>query len=120
MSAASEVEDLLRELAPQVLGVLARRYDRFDTCEDAVQEALLAAAAQWPTQGVPDNPKGWLVTVASRRSIELWRSEAARRRREETAVALEPPPQLEPVPEEADDTPTLLFLSCHPFLTPVS
>jgi predicted RNA polymerase sigma factor len=65
------VEDLLRELAPQVLGVLVRRHGGFDTCEDAVQEALLAAATQWPAEGRPANPKGWLITVASRRRTEL-------------------------------------------------
>jgi RNA polymerase sigma factor (sigma-70 family) len=118
VSPATEVEQLLRELAPQVLGVLARRYRDFDTCEDAVQEALLAAAVQWPADGVPDNPTGWLVRVASRRLIELWRSDSARRRREETAAALEPPAP-EPAPD-VDDTLTLLMLCCHPSLTPAS
>jgi predicted RNA polymerase sigma factor len=70
VSPATEVEGLLRDLAPQVLGTLVRRYGDFDTTEDAVQEALLAAAFQWPAEGVPENPKGWLVTVASRRWIE--------------------------------------------------
>ncbi|HVV19835.1 MAG TPA: sigma factor, partial [Pseudonocardiaceae bacterium] len=69
----TSVEPLLRELAPQVLGSLVRRYGRFDTCEDAVQEALLAAAVQWPEQGVPDNPRGWLITVAGRRLTDQWR-----------------------------------------------
>jgi RNA polymerase sigma factor (sigma-70 family) len=117
-AAADELETLLRDLAPQVLGSLVRRYGDFDTCEDAVQEALLAAALQWPEQGTPDNPRGWLVTVASRRLIEMWRNEAARRRREESAASLaaaEP----DPVPV-ADDTLTLLFLCCHPSLTPMS
>ena len=118
MSTATEVEDLLRELAPQVLGTLVRRFGGFDTCEDAVQEALLAAAVQWPTEGVPGNPKGWLHTVASRRRTELWRNESARRRREETAAA-QAPPDPEPIPE-VDDTLTLLLLCCHPSLTPVS
>jgi RNA polymerase sigma factor (sigma-70 family) len=118
VSTATEVEDLLRELAPQVLGVLVRRFGGFDTCEDAVQEALLAAAVQWPSQGVPANPTGWLITVASRRRTELWRSDSARRRREETATALAPPAP-EPVPA-VDDTLTLLLLCCHPSLTPVS
>ena len=118
MSTATEVEDLLRELAPQVLGALVRRYGGFDTCEDAVQETLLAAAVQWPTRGVPGNPKGWLLTVASRRRTELWRSDSARRRREESAVALAPPDP-EPIPE-VDDTLPLLLLCCHPSLTPVS
>ena len=69
------IEDLLRELAPQVLGALVRRYGHFDACEDAVQEALLAAAIQWPAEGMPDNPTGWLITVASRRLIDQLRSE---------------------------------------------
>jgi len=117
-----EVEDLLRQLAPQVLGILVRRHGGFDTCEDAVQEALLAAAFQWPANGVPANPTGWLITVASRRRTELWRKDSARRRREETAVALELPPNPDLVPkvEEVDDTLTLLFLCCHPSLTPAS
>ena len=108
----------MRELAPQVLGALVRRYGGFDTCEDAVQEALLAAALQWPTEGVPANPKGWLITVASRRRTELWRNESARRRREETDGALAQP-DLEPI-SDVDDTLTLLLLCCHPSLTPVS
>ena len=90
---SARVEDLLRELAPQVLGTLVRRYGRFDACEDAVQEALLAAALQWAQAGVPDNPRSWLVTVASRRLVDEWRSDTARRRREETATALELPVQ---------------------------
>jgi predicted RNA polymerase sigma factor len=118
VSAATEVEDLLRELAPQVLGALVRRNGGFDTCEDAVQQALKAAAAQWPAQGVPRNPRGWLITVASRRRTELWRNESARRRREETVAALAPPDP-EPIPD-VDDTLTLLLLCCHPSLTPVS
>jgi RNA polymerase sigma factor (sigma-70 family) len=113
-----EVEGLLRELAPRVLGILVRRHGDFATCEDAVQEALLAASVQWPTEGVPANPKGWLITVASRRRTELWRNESARRRREETAAALAPPDP-EPAPA-VDDTLTLLLLCCHPALTPAS
>ena len=118
MSAPAPIVDLLRELAPQVLGRLVRRYGDFDTCEDAVQEALLAAALQWPAEGVPANPAGWLTTVATRRWIERWRQEAARRRREETAAAREPP-HPGPVPA-ADDTLTLLLLCCHPSLTQAS
>jgi len=114
----TEVEDLLRELAPQVLGALVRHFGGFGTCEDAVQEALLAASLQWPVEGVPENPKGWLVTVASRRRIELWRSESARRRREESAAA-QAPPEPAPVPS-VDDTLTLLLLCCHPSLTRAS
>ena len=81
-----QLEDLLRQLAPQVLGAVVRRYGHFDTAEDAVQEALIAAAAQWPTDGIPDNPRGWLITVASRRLTDLLRSEQARRRREDTVA----------------------------------
>jgi RNA polymerase sigma factor (sigma-70 family) len=116
--AANEIEDILRDLAPQVLGALVRHYGGFDTCEDAVQEALLAAATQWPTDGLPANPKGWLIRVASRRRTEIWRNETARRRREET-VALLDPPMPDPAPA-SDDTLTLLLLCCHPSLTPIS
>jgi RNA polymerase sigma factor (sigma-70 family) len=113
-----EIGSLLRELAPQVLGALMRRTGDLDTSEDAVQEALLAAYQQWPSDGVPANPRGWLVTVASRRQIELWRSETARRRREEAATALEP---RDPVPAPAvDDTLRLLIMCCHPALSEVS
>ncbi|MET8852582.1 DUF6596 domain-containing protein [Amycolatopsis sp. NPDC004625] len=111
-------ERLLRELAPQVLAALVRRYGDFDACEDAVQEALLAASQQWPVEGVPDHPKGWLITAASRRRIEQWRSETARRRREETVARHEPPGQ-EAV-SGVDDTLTLLLLCCHPALNPPS
>jgi len=112
---APGVEDLLRELAPQVLGVLVRRYGRFDSSEDAVQEALLAAATHWPEQGVPESPRAWLVTVASRRLVDGWRSEGARRRREEQVTVLDVP---DPGPvAERDDTLTLLFLCCHPSLS---
>jgi RNA polymerase sigma factor (sigma-70 family) len=107
------IEDLLRELAPQVLGGLVRRYGQFDACEDAVQEALVAAARQWPEEGRPANPRSWLTAVANRRLVDEWRSESARRRREETAAALE-------VHGEAvdhDDTLSLLFLCCHPSLS---
>ncbi|MEV4308935.1 sigma-70 family RNA polymerase sigma factor [Nonomuraea sp. NPDC049624] len=117
------IEGLLRELAPQVLGVLVRRYEQFDACEDAVQEALLDAAVQWPEQGVPDNPRAWLITVASRRVIDHFRSESARRRREESAAVAVPADEfVEPAPGEertpsGDDTLTLLFLCCHPSLS---
>jgi len=111
----ARTEDLLRELAPQVLGRLVRRHGQFDACEDAVQEALLAAARQWPEQGVPDDPRSWLVTVASRRLVDLWRSESARQRREEVAGALDP---LSPAQSsDQDDTLRLLFLCCHPSLS---
>jgi RNA polymerase sigma factor (sigma-70 family) len=118
VSRATEIEGLLRELAPRVLGALVRRHGGFDACEDAVQEALLAASLQWPAEGVPDNPEGWLITVASRRRTELWRSDSARRRREEAAAALAARDP-EPVPDE-DDTLTLVMLCCHPSLTQVS
>jgi RNA polymerase sigma factor (sigma-70 family) len=120
------VEDLLRGLAPQVLGVLVRRYRNFDAAEDAVQEALLAAAVQWREHGVPESPRGWLITVASRRLADQVRSDAARRRREDTVAALvpgdeavAPPPGEERAPAE-DDTLTLLLLCCHPALSPAS
>ncbi|MBA3279894.1 MAG: sigma-70 family RNA polymerase sigma factor [Geodermatophilaceae bacterium] len=115
MRTDARTEDLLRELAPQVLGRLVRRHGQFDACEDAVQEALLAAARQWPEQGVPDDPRSWLVTVASRRLVDLWRSESARQRREEVAAALDP---LSPAQSsDQDDTLRLLFLCCHPSLS---
>ncbi len=119
------MEDLLRQLAPQVLGALIRRYGQFDACEDAVQEALLAAAVQWPGAGVPGNPRGWLITVAARRLTDEVRGEVARRRREETAAALRPADEhVAPAPDEQppdrDDTLTLLFLCCHPALSAAS
>ncbi|WTL62906.1 RNA polymerase sigma factor [Streptosporangium sp. NBC_01495] len=126
MSVSERLGDLLRELAPQVLGVLLHRYGGFEECEDAVQEALLAAAMQWPAQGVPESPRSWLVTVASRRLIDQVRSEHARRRRESTAAVREAPDAgLAPAPGDEgpgdhDDTLTLLFLCCHPALTPAS
>ncbi len=126
MTSQPHVERLLRELAPQVLGTLARQQDRFDACEDAVQEALLAAATQWAAEGVPQHPRAWLIAVARRRVIDEVRSERARRRREETVARLEasdrssmPEPD-EDQPPQHDDTLTLLFLCCHPVLTPAS
>ena len=126
MNGPSEVEGLLRELAPQVLGVLVRRHGQFDLCEDAVQEALLAAAVQWPAEGVPERPRGWLVTVASRRMTDQIRGESARRRREEAVATASPADELvapaadADAPAAADDTLTLLFLCCHPALSPPS
>jgi RNA polymerase sigma factor (sigma-70 family) len=114
----SPIEDLLRELAPQVLGAVVRRSGQFDACEDAVQEALIAAARQWPKEGIPDNPRSWLLTVASRRLTDQLRSETARRRREETVAVLELPVQGDASAQ--DDTLTLLFLCCHPSLSPPS
>jgi RNA polymerase sigma factor (sigma-70 family) len=120
------VEDLLRGLAPQALGALVRRYGHFDASEDAVQEALLAAAVQWPEQGVPANPRGWLITVASRRLTDQLRADEARQRREAAAAALVLPEELlGPAadvehPANRDDTLKLLFLCCHPALSPTS
>ena len=115
--------DLLRDLAPQVLGVVARRHDDFAAAEDAVQEALIAAAAQWPEMGVPNNPKGWLYHVAMRRLTDQVRSDSARRRREEavvsemTADAPSVPPPDADIASGEDDTLVLLFMCCHPALT---
>ena len=122
----AHIEDLLRRLAPQVLGVLVRRYGQFDACEDAVQEALVAAAVGWPEEGVPENPRGWLITVADRRMADQLRSEHARRRREDrVAATASADAALAPAPgdeqsAEHDDTLTLLFLCCHPALSPAS
>jgi RNA polymerase sigma factor (sigma-70 family) len=119
----TDLESLLRELAPQVLGAVVRRYGNFDIAEDAVQEAMLAAASQWPSEGAPDNPNGWLITVAARRLTDLLRSEQARRRREDTVARWElPTGQPEPAnsPADSDDTLILLFMCCHPVLSPLS
>jgi RNA polymerase sigma factor (sigma-70 family) len=118
-------EDLLRRLAPQVLGALVRRYGHFDACEDAVQEALLAASLQWPADGRPEDPRAWLITVASRRLTDELRSQQARRRREELVVAQAPSDELVAAapgdePPEGDDALTLLFMCCHPSLSPPS
>jgi RNA polymerase sigma factor (sigma-70 family) len=130
---AEPVEDLLRRLAPQVLGALVRRYGHFDASEDAVQDALIAATAQWPGEGVPHNPRGWLITVASRRLTDLLRSEQARRRRENDVATWTLPEQwLAPAADrrisgadsetdvDTDDSLILLFLCCHPSLSPAS
>jgi len=108
---------LLRELAPQVLSGLVRRYGQFDAAEDAVQEALLAASVQWPREGVPDNPRSWLAAVAARRLVDEFRSESARRRREAEVTLAEP--ETAEVPDR-DDTLDLLFLCAHPSLSPPS
>ena len=117
-------EDLLRELAPQVLGALVRRYGHFDSSEDAVQEALLAAATQWPKDGSPTNPRAWLITVAARRLTDLLRSEQSRRQREDTARTWALPDEwLAPAADRSwaggadpdhDDSLILLFMCCHP------
>jgi len=112
------IEGLLRDLAPRVLGAVVRRYGNFADAEDAVQEALLAASRQWPTEGTPDHPIGWLIQVASRRMADQIRSEGSRKRREELAVALEAHDP-EPAPDH-DDTLALMFMCCHPALTPAS
>jgi RNA polymerase sigma factor (sigma-70 family) len=117
---ASATGDLLRELTPQVLGALVRRYGQFGECEDAVQEAVLAATVQWPAQGAPDNPRGWLVTVASRRLIDQLRSDQARRERESAAVTSAAVTDVAPEVPDTDDTLVLLFLCCHPALTAAS
>src|SRR5262245_22226608 len=111
------VEDLLRQLTPQVLGALMRRHGQFEECEDAVQEAVLAAAAQWPHEGVPSNPRGWLVAVASRRLIDQVRSDRARRERESAAATTD---IVAEGVSDTDDTLVLLVLCCHPALTPAS
>ena len=124
---ARDIEGLLRELAPQVLATLARRNGQFDTAEDAVQEALLQASQQWSDRGIPENPRGWLITVAQRRLTDRLRSDVARQRREAAAAALLPPeawhvaaPDTEDVETADDDSLTLLFLCCHPSLSPPS
>jgi len=113
----ASAEHLLRELAPQVLGAVVRRFRDFAAAEDAVQEALLAAATQWPLEGLPDNPRAWLIHVACRRMTDHQRAEIVRRRRESIAP-LNPNP-IEPEAEH-DDTLILLFMCCHPALTPSS
>ncbi|GIH96958.1 RNA polymerase sigma factor [Planobispora siamensis] len=120
-----KIGDLLRPLVPQVLGAVVRRYGHFDTAEDAVQEALVAAAAQWPEEGVPGDPRGWLITVASRRLTDLLRSLQARRRREDAVARWRLPeewlaPPADRPERDADDTLILLFMCCHPALSPAS
>jgi RNA polymerase sigma factor (sigma-70 family) len=121
----AEVEDLLRRLAPQVLGAVVRRYGHFDAAEDATQEALIAAATRWPDDGIPDHPRGWLITVASRRLTDLLRADQARQRREDTVARWVLPehwlaPAADAAPADRDDTLILLFMCCHPVLTPAS
>jgi len=122
---AEPLEELLRRSAPAALGTMIRRYGQFDACEDAVQEALVAASVQWGNDGVPDHPLGWLITVASRRLADAWRAETARHRREATAAGLASPQELSTPAadddrDDRDDTLDLLFLCCTPALTPES
>ena len=125
MADDARVEDLLRHLVPEVLGAVVRRYGHFDLAEDAVQEALLAASLRWPVEGVPDSPRAWLIRVASRRLTDLLRSEQARRRRED-AVARWTLPEQRVAPaadrpaSDSDESLILLFLCCHPALSPAS
>jgi RNA polymerase sigma factor (sigma-70 family) len=113
-------EQLLRDLAPQVLGAVIRRFRDFASAEDAVQEALMAAAMQWPLEGVPGNPRAWLIQVAFRRMTDHVRTEIARRQRE-TAAAMEMDQVVPPIDSASetgqDDTLILLFMCCHPALT---
>lgn len=122
MSCDLATADLLRHLAPQVLSAVVRRYGHFDAAEDAVQEALMAATAQWPRSGLPDYPRGWLITVASRRLTDQLRADGARRRREEEVAASDPsfgdPAPAADEDDVEEDTLSLLFLCCHPSLSP--
>ena len=117
---------LLREIAPQVVAAVARRYGDFAAAEDAVQEALIAAATQWPVEGMPDNPRGWLYHAATRRLTDHVRSEMARRRREDavatewSAIETVVPTLFGEIGPDEDDTLVLLFMCCHPALTPPS
>ena len=122
-STTAGVASTLRELTPQVLGAIVRRFGDFSAAEDAVQEALIAASQQWPRQGRPDNPRGWLIQVAARRMTDHLRAEIARRRRE-AVVAMQYPADLQVAPPpdsgdgtDQDDTLVLLFMCCHPALT---
>ena len=121
----STIEGMLRRLTPQVIGALVRRYGHFDSAEDAVQEALLAAAQQWRAGGIPDRPHAWLIQVASRRLTDLLRAEQARRRREDTVASWVLPqdwssPPADAAADGADDTLILLTLCCHPSLSQTS
>jgi RNA polymerase sigma factor (sigma-70 family) len=123
---SSDIGHLLRDLTPQVLAAVARRHGDFDAAEDAVQESLIAAAQQWPSTGIPNNPHGWLYHVAIRRLTDAARSEVARRRREEavssetSAIATVIPTMLGDMSTDEDDSLVLLFMCCHPALTPAS
>jgi RNA polymerase sigma factor (sigma-70 family) len=119
-----DIEHLLRAEAPQVLGALVRRFGHFDIAEDAVQEALLAASRTWPADGVPDNPRSWLIRIGYGRMVDLLRTDQARRRREQqaglTELAMQDPSRQGAPPPETDDSLTLLLLCCHPALSPTS
>jgi RNA polymerase sigma factor (sigma-70 family) len=117
VTVAEPVENLLRKLGPQVLGAVVRRYGDFDAAEDAVQEALLSAVLHWPKDGLPDNPRGWLIQTAVRKLTDHYRSDQARRRREVNAAWRDVP---QGSTEQRDDTLALLFMCCHPALTPAS
>ncbi len=124
MKDGAGLEDLLRDAAPQVLAALLRRFRDFDAAEDAVQDALLAAATQWPVSGLPESPRAWLIQVASRRLTDHIRVETARRRRQGVVVSQAPPaeqaPPDDPPPDDRDDTLALLFMCCHPALSSAS
>ena len=125
MAGSVVTDDLWRSVTPQVIGALVRRYRDFDRAEEAAQEALLAAAAQWPEEGVPDDPKAWLIRVGSRRLIDGLRSDEARARRELADATRAPaddraPPPYAAGPGDRDDTLTLLLLCCHPALAPAA
>ncbi len=125
MTAGSGIEDLLRQLAPQVLGALLRRHGNLTVCEDAVQEALLEASVDWREKGIPQRPRGWLLTVANRRLIDNVRRDRSRQAREQRMVLGAPPAELLSYPGEQDgtgrdDSLLLLFMCCHPALTPPS
>ncbi len=119
-----QLEQLWRDCAPRVLAALARRYGDFDTAEDALQEALLAAARQWPAEGVPGDPTAWLITAASRRLVDLWRADRARAERERLVASRTPPEHsVAPAADSpgasataVDDSVVLLLLCCHPAL----
>ncbi len=111
----TSLETVLRDAAPYALGTLVRRYGQFDACEDAVQEALIAAATSWTSDGIPDSPRAWLTTVADRRLTDAWRAESARRRRELAVVEAQPPGDV--TVSDEDDTLRLIFLCCHPSLS---
>ena len=118
-----DFDAILREAAPRALGTLVRRHGQFEQCEDAVQEALIAAARQWPVERIPDDPRAWLVAVAQRRLVDAWRSESARRDRERAVFDLEPADsgRGDDAPAgDVDDTLALLVLCCHPALSPSS